>query len=292
MTKSSVLFATGAAFIFSSAVHAATSLKLEVYNPGERSIFPVSSEIISGPHEAVLIDAQFQRNDAQELVKKIKETGRKLTTVYISHSDPDYYFGLDTIKAAFPDAKIIATPQTVAAIQATQAGKLAYWGPILQENAPKKVIIPEVLHGDSFSVDGEKLQINGLKGATPDRTFVWVPALNAVVGGVVVSGNMHLWMADSQSVESRKNWLTTLDNIAALQPKTVVPGHFLPGAPQTLESVTFTQNYLITAEQELPKAKDSAQLIAAMKKHYPQLSAESDLEMSAKVLKGEMQWPQ
>lgn len=292
MTKSSVLFATGAAFVFSSAVHATTPLKLEVHNPGERSIFPVSSEIISGPHEAVLIDAQFQRNDAQELVKKIKETGRKLTTVYISHSDPDYYFGLDTIKAAFPDAKIIATPQTVAAIQATQAGKLAYWGPILQENAPKKVIIPEVLHGDSFSVDGEKLQINGLKGATPDRTFVWVPALNAVVGGVVVSGNMHLWMADSQSVESRKNWLTTLDNIAALQPKTVIPGHFLPGAPQTLESVTFTQNYLITAEQELPKAKDSAQLIAAMKKHYPQLSAESDLEMSAKVLKGEMQWPQ
>lgn len=292
MTKSSVLFATGAALVFSSAVHAATPLKLEVYNPGERSIFPVSSEIISGPHEAVLIDAQFQRNDAQELVKKIKETGRKLTTVYISHSDPDYYFGLDTIKAAFPDAKIIATPQTVAAIQATQAGKLAYWGPILQENAPKEVIIPQVLHGDSFSVDGEKLQINGLKGATPDRTFVWVPALNAVVGGVVVSGNMHLWLADSQSVESRKNWLTTLDNIAALQPKTVVPGHFLPGAPQTLESVTFTQNYLITAEQELPKAKDSAQLIAAMKKHYPQLSGESDLEMSAKVLKGEMKWPQ
>ena len=72
----------------------------------------------------------------------------------------------------------------------------------------------------------------------------------------------------------------------------MVPGHFLPGAAQTLESVTFTQKYLTTAEQALPKAKDSAELIAAMKKHYPQLGGESDLEMSAKVLKGEMKWPQ
>lgn len=89
---------------------AADTLTMEVYNPGEKSVFPVSSEIISGKHEVALIDAQFQRNDAEALVKKIKATGKKLTTVYISHSDPDFYFGLDVIKAAFPEAKIIASP--------------------------------------------------------------------------------------------------------------------------------------------------------------------------------------
>jgi hypothetical protein len=56
--------------------------------------------------------------------------------------------------------------------------------------------------------------------------------------------------------------------------------------------VTFTQNYLTTLEAELPKAKDSAALVAAMKKHYPNLKDESSLELSAKVLKGEMKWPQ
>src|SRR5688572_17413931 len=115
----------------SLAAHAAEPLKLDVYNPGAKSMFPVSSELVTGQADAVLIDAQFQRNDAEALVQKIKASGKKLTTVYISHSDPDYYFGLDVIQAAFPDAKIVATPQTVAAIQASKDGKLAHWGPIL-----------------------------------------------------------------------------------------------------------------------------------------------------------------
>lgn len=55
------------------------------------------------------------------------------------------------------------------------------------------------------------------------------------------------------------------ENIEALKPQVVVPGHFLPGAAQTLASVHFTQKYLTTLEAELPKAKDSAALIEAMK---------------------------
>jgi glyoxylase-like metal-dependent hydrolase (beta-lactamase superfamily II) len=288
MFKKSVLTLTLVSF--TTLAHAASPLTMEVYNPGEKSVFPVSSEIVSGEKEVVLIDAQFQGNDAGQLIQKIKATGKTLTTVYISHSDPDFYFGLDKIKAAFPQAKIVATPETIAAINASKDGKLAYWGPILKENAPQSVVVPQPLQGNSFMVDGQKIEV---KGPTPDRTYVWIPALKAVVGGVPVAGNnIHLWVADTQTPQSRADWQQTLESIKALKPEVVVPGHFLPGAPQTLESVTFTQNYLTTLENALPKAKDSAQLIAAMKKQYPGLKDESSLELSAKVLKGEMNWPQ
>ncbi|MGT3210603.1 MBL fold metallo-hydrolase [Yersinia enterocolitica] len=272
--------------------HAAEQLKMEVYNPGEKSIFPVSSEIISGKTEVALIDAQFQRNDAEALVKKIKQSGKKLTTIYISQADPDFYFGLDVITKAFPQAKVIATPQTIEEIKATKEGKMAYWGPILKENAPTQVIVPQELQGKSFTVDGQEISVEGLDGPSPEKTFVWIPSLKAVVGGVAVSGNIHLWVADTQTPESRQNWLTTLEKIKALKPVTVVPGHYLDNAPQTLESVTFTQNYLTTLNAEIPKSKDSAELITAMKKHYPDLKDESSLELSAKVLKNEMKWPQ
>ncbi|MDE1475361.1 MBL fold metallo-hydrolase [Xenorhabdus bovienii] len=270
----------------------AANLKLDIYNPGETGIFPVSSEIISGDHEVVLIDAQFKKSDAQELVKMIQQTGKKLTTIYISQSDPDFYFGLDVITTAFPEAKVIASPETIKAINETKDGKLAYWGGILQDQAPKKVIVPEPLKGNTFTVDGEKLIVEGLDGPAADRTFVWVPKLKAVVGGVTVSGNIHVWIADTQTKVSRQHWMQTLDSIKSLKPDTVVPGHYVGSAPMTLESVTFTQKYLTTLEKELPKAKDSEALIAAMKKHYPNLADESSLELSAKVLKGEMKWPQ
>ncbi|CNG49995.1 MBL fold metallo-hydrolase [Yersinia enterocolitica] len=285
-------FAGMTTFAAVSIAHAAEQLKMEVYNPGEKSIFPVSSEIISGKTEVALIDAQFQRNDAEALVKKIKQSGKKLTTIYISQADPDFYFGLDVITKAFPQAKVIATPQTIEEIKATKEGKMAYWGPILKENAPTQVIVPQELQGKSFTVDGQEISVEGLDGPSPEKTFVWIPSLKAVVGGVAVSGNIHLWVADTQTPESRQNWLTTLEKIKALKPITVVPGHYLDNAPQTLESVTFTQNYLTTLNAEIPKAKDSAELITAMKKHYPDLKDESSLELSAKVLKNEMKWPQ
>ncbi|AHM72341.1 MBL fold metallo-hydrolase [Yersinia hibernica] len=285
-------FASLTAFAAISTANAAEQLKMEVYNPGEKSIFPVSSEIISGKTEVALIDAQFQRNDAEVLVKKIQQSGKKLTTIYISQADPDFYFGLDVITKAFPQAKVIATPQTIEEIKATKDGKIAYWGPILKENAPTQIIVPQALRGNSFTVDGQKINVEGLDGPSPEKTFVWIPSLKAVVGGVAVSGNIHLWVADTQTAESRQNWLTTLEKIKALQPVTVVPGHYLDNAPQTLESVTFTQRYLTTLNTEIPKAKDSTALIAAMKKHYPELKDESSLELSARVLKNEMKWPQ
>lgn len=274
-------------------LYAAEPLHLEVYNPAESSIFAVSSEIISGPHEVVLIDAQFQRNDAEALVKRIKATGKRLTTVFISQSDPDFYFGLDTIKQAFPQVKVYATAATVDLIKQTKEGKLAFWGPKMGANSPRALTVPEVLPGDSFRVDGEPIEIKGLNGPQPQNTWLWVPALKTVLGGVVVTGdNMHVWMADAQTAAERSAWQQKLENIKALAPLRVVPGHFLPGARETVTSVNFTIDYLKTAEAQLAKTRNSDELIKAMNTRYPALKDRSALELSAKVLKGEMKWPQ
>lgn len=276
------------------AAHAAapTPLHLEVYNPGDKGVFPVSSEIITGAHQAVLIDAQFQRSDAQALVQKLKASGKTLTTVYISQSDPDYYFGLDVIRAAFPKAKIVATPQTVAAIKTSMNGKLAYWGPILKDNAPKTLVLPDVLHADHLTLEGRTIEIKGLNGPDAARTYLWIPSIKTVAGGVVVNSGDHVWVADTQTRESRLGWLQTLDNITALKPTTVVPGHFTGAMPKGLEAVRFTADYLKTFEVQAAKANNSAELIKAMKAAYPTLAGDASLELSAKVIKGEMKWPQ
>ena len=73
------------------------ALNVEVFNPGADAIFAVSSELLTGASDAVLVDAQFSTADAAKLVEKIKGSGKKLTTIYISHGDPDYYFGLETL---------------------------------------------------------------------------------------------------------------------------------------------------------------------------------------------------
>jgi glyoxylase-like metal-dependent hydrolase (beta-lactamase superfamily II) len=156
--------------------------------------------------------------------------------------------------------------------------------------------LPQPLAGDSIELEGQKIQIVGLDGPTPARTFAWIPSLKTVVGGIPVLANTHVWVADTQTPESRRDWIKTLGRIEALHPKAVVPGHYLLNAdgstPYSLASVKFTRSYLQAFETEAKKAKDSAALIAAMKKRYPKLEGDSSLELSAKVIKGEMKWPQ
>jgi glyoxylase-like metal-dependent hydrolase (beta-lactamase superfamily II) len=210
--------------------------------------------------------------------------------VYVSHSDPDFYFGLDVIHAAFPDAKIVATPQTIAGIEKKKDAKVAYWGPILKDNAPKSIIVPQPLNGDTITLEGQALKIEGLKGKTPERSYVWIPSIKAVAGGVVLFNKLHVWVADTQTPESRQLWLATLKDIEALKPVTVVPGHFAPGAALTPDSIAFTRDYLVKFEAETAKAANSAALIARMKELYPGAGLNAALETSAKVAKGEMKW--
>ena len=267
---------------------AAGPLKLEVYNPGHDAIFPVSSVLVTGDKDAVLIDAQFGASQAAKVVEKIRASGKNLTTIYISHGDPDYYFGLETVHAAFPNAKIVATPQTVEHIKESAAGKLAYWGPILKTDAPSATLLPEVLQGHTLTLEGKKLEIKG--DAQPDRSFVWIPSLQAVVGGIPLANNLHVWMADTQTPASHTGWLATLAQIQKLKPKVVVPGHYLEGPSPSLNAAKYTADYIKAFDKHTATAKDSAELIEAMKKDFPAAGEVSSLELSAKVAKGEMKW--
>lgn len=274
----------------SASVFAAQPLKVEAYNPGHEAIFPVSSVLVTGEHDAILIDAQFGKGQAEKLVENVKRSGKQLKSIYISHGDPDYYFGLDTLVAAFPNAEVLASAPTVEHIQETMKDKLAYWGPKLGSDAPGKLIVPQVLKGNRLELEGQALEVIGLDGPQPERSFVWIPSIKAVVGGVVLSSNQHVWMADTQSAKSHQDWLATLATIEGLKPSIIVPGHALPGAQSPAESPAFTADYIRTFDKETARSKDSKALIDAMKAHYPGLGEESGLELSAKVAKGEMSW--
>ena len=111
--------------LFTPAVFAAP-LTIETYNPQEKGIFAVSSTLVSGPKEAVLFDAQFSVKDGEALVEKIRRSGKTLNKIVITSGDPDFYFGLQPLVKAFPNAKVVATQQVVDHIKATKdAGRSA-----------------------------------------------------------------------------------------------------------------------------------------------------------------------
>ncbi len=265
----------------------AAPLNVTVYNPGEKAIFPVSSSLVTGDREAILIDAQFDVQNGQALVEMIKKSGKKLTTVYISAGDPDFYFGLEPVMAAFPDVKVLADQHVVDHINQTKDAKLSYWSPILGEGAPKSLTVPQVMTASHLTLDGEKIEIKEMN--TPNA-YLWAPSIKTAFGGVPVYSGVHVWMADSQTKAARSNWVKALDNLLALKPERVVPGHFLGTAPRGTAAVTFTRDYVQRFEQALASAKNSDQLIDGLKKAFPSLPVDDGLAIGAKVNMGEMKW--
>ena len=262
------------------------------YFQADENGFNRTPVLLTGDKEAILLDGGFTLSDGKAVAEKIKETGKKLTTIYVSQSDPDYYFSLGPIKAVFPDARIIAAPETVDAIKGNIEAKLKVWGPQLKDNGPQKlsdVVIPEASDVKALELEGNEIEIVPAEGMT-NRRYLWVPSLKAVFGGVLITAGEHVWLADTPDLSQREAWIRNLDTIAARNPEVVVPAHMKPGSATDVSAIKFTRDYIAAFDEEAAKAKDSGELIAAMKKRYPDLGGESSLELGAKVIKGEMKW--
>jgi glyoxylase-like metal-dependent hydrolase (beta-lactamase superfamily II) len=274
-----------------TAMAANAQLTWKHFPAGEHGFFraPV---LISGAREAILIDGGFTLSDGKALAEAVKANAKKLTAIYISQSDPDYYFSLAPIKAAFPEAKVIAASATIAAIKGNVEKKLATWGPQLKENGPQAltdIVMPEAFDGRSLTLEGQTIEIADADGLA-NRRYIWVPSLNAIFGGVLLFSGVHVWTADTQGAEARAAWVKTLDAMAARKPAVVVPGHIAPGAAIDATAIRYTRDYLAAFEEELAKTADSAALIAAMTKRYPNAGMGVALQIGAKVAKGEMKW--
>lgn len=282
-TKS--LLAISMAGVTAAAV--AQPLTFQTYNPQSKGVFPVSATLISGDKNAILVDAQFSTQDAQQLVQWVHKSGKQLQTIVITAGDPDYYFGLEPLVKAFPKAEVIATPKVAAHIAQTKDAKLKYWGPILKEGAPQTLYVPKATHATELTLDGHKIEI---KAPQSYAAYLWVPSSKTILGGVGIASGIHLWTADTQTPAARAEWRQTLLGMEKLHPTTVIPGHYVGEQPKGDAAIRFSAAYLRDFEDALRTHKKSSEVIATMKASYPHLADESSLDMSAKVNTGEMQW--
>ena len=271
-----------------SSSSSAKNLTIQTYTPGSEGIFAVASTVISGEKDAILVDAQFQKKYAKEVVDLIKKSGKNLKYIYISHSDPDYYFGTDEILKAFPNAKVVSTAQTAYLITASKDDKLAVWKDQLAADAPEKIIIPEALNEGYLELDGKRVEVQ-LDPEDTAHSFLWIPSLKTALGGISVSYDSHLWMADTDGAEGIDKWVKQIEKIKSLNPEKVIPGHYVKSdfSPKPLDWI---KDYLVNFKTAITQYKTSADIISFMDKAYPNLDDKPTLEMSAQVFSKELDW--
>ncbi|WP_205325138.1 MBL fold metallo-hydrolase [Glycomyces sp. YM15] len=246
-----------------------------------------TATLVTGEHEALLVDAGFTRADGHRLAAAVLDSGKTLTTVYISHGDPDFYFGAEVLADAFPGARFVATAPVIEHIEHSYEGKLKAWA-ASGANLPTRLVDFEVLDGD-LVLEGHRLELKGGVAGLADRHYLWEAEQRAVVGGVLVFSGQHVWTADTDEA-ARAVWRDLLDEIEALEPELVVPGHRAPGAAANVEAVRYTRDYLNAFEEVLKEQPDGAAVTAELVRRYPDARLLVAAQIGGKVAKGEMAW--
>ena len=231
---------------------------------------PITSTLIFGEYDAVLVDAMGTVAEAEALADWVALHNRNLETIYITHAHFDHFYGLSVLLDRFPGARAIATPNAVAAMQMS-------FTPIVERLArrmfpgqvPTKLVGTEPYEGDTFLLEGHELRIIE-QGRTdsPDSTSLYVPSIGLIVAGDVVYNQCRIYVGDT-TPESRKNWIAALDRLAALNPKIVVAGHKKPGALDSPSTIQDTKRYLEDFDRAQKNATSDQELFDQMTELYP-----------------------
>lgn len=248
--------------------------------------------LIYGDGEAILVDSGFTLSSGRKQVEQVRASGKSLSRIVVTCHDPDFYFGLTTVKEAFPDVPVVAPASIAAKIAQTAAHKVNVWRDTLGDDGPQSladVVVPQAIADMRLFLEGQPIDI--VQSRQPGFVSLWLPNERAILGGVEISGDNHVWMADVQQREQRADWIASLDAMEALAPLHAPPGHKPPGDLTGLAAIVFTRDYIRAFEDEATRAADTAALIAAMKARYPDLAMEFILELGARVHMGEQVWP-
>lgn len=265
-----------AALALATALSAESKLQLKVHHGAGVNGYDVNSTMISGEKDMLVIDPQFSLSEAHRLAAEILESKKNLTTIYVTHPHPDHLFGLAVLHQAFPNAKIVALAATVNGAKTGWPARQKFWFPTYGNNIPgPDPVLPEVLETPYLTLEGEQFPITGgLQGDGPGNSFVYIPSLQAVVAGDTVFDRVYFGVPRDKA---RADWMKTLDQISALKPAILIPGHEGLGAKHDLSAIAFMKKYIADWDANVAKSKTPAEMRAKVLKQYPGLGMEFTL---------------
>ncbi|MFD3452804.1 MBL fold metallo-hydrolase [Streptomyces sp. NPDC058691] len=249
---------------------------------------PTTATLITGEHDAVLVDALMTVEQTDRLVDWVAASGKNLTTVFVTHGHGDHWFGLGALLERFPHAQAVATPAVVEQMKRQMAPEFvaSFWDKRFPGQIPDRLVAAEPLAGDRLELEGNDLVVVGLGHTdTDDTTCLHVPSIDLLVAGDAVYNDVHLYLAES-SAEGRRSWLEALDGIAALNPRVVVAGHKNSGRPDDPRTIAETRQYIHDFEAVAERTSSTLDLYRGILELHPDRINRGALWGSARSVKG------
>src|SRR5712664_4104708 len=163
---------------------------------------PISSTLIYGKRDAVLVDAFITVEQADALGDWVAASGKNLTMIYATHGHGDHFFSASTVLQRFPRARLVATPAVVKMMrqQASPQSLASFWNPRFPGQIADHLVIAEELTDNVIDLEGHELVVVPLGHTDTDNTTcLHVPSIGLVVAGAAAYNGVHLYLAESNT---------------------------------------------------------------------------------------------
>lgn len=261
------------------------------FAPGEheRPWPPISSTLIYGSRDAVVVDSFITQEQARAQADWITSTGKNLTTIYATHGHGDHFFGASVLLERFPKARFVAAPSAVQVMKEQTAPEYVakFWESRFPNQLPKRLIVAQELSSNVIELEGEDLFVVPLRFTdTAGTTCLHVPALGLIAAGDAAYNGVHPRLVEANQNQKRDEWLAALDKMESLKPRTVVAGHKnMKNDDDGPRVIRQTRQYILDFQELAGKTSTAKELYDKMLARYPEWLNRGALWSSATAVK-------
>jgi glyoxylase-like metal-dependent hydrolase (beta-lactamase superfamily II) len=258
--------------------------------PGEkqRPWPPISSTLISGERDAVLVDTPITVEQARSLANWVAASGKNLTMIYTTHGHGDHFFGTSTVLERFPNARFVARTEVIKIMrqQASPESLATFWNPRFPGQISSHLAIAEEISGNVINLEGYDLVSVPLGFTdTANTTCLHVPSIDLIVAGDAAYNGVHLHLSESPDQQKREQWIAALDKMESLKPRAVIAGHKRVQNDDSPKILGETRRYIRDFERLAMQTTTALELYDQMLKLYPDWGNRGALWSSVSAIK-------
>jgi glyoxylase-like metal-dependent hydrolase (beta-lactamase superfamily II) len=235
-----------------------------------------TTQIIETKNKLVVIDAQFVRPFAKEVVSYIKSLKKPVERVIVSHAHPDHWYGLEF----FQDYPIYSLKETRQVI--SKVGDA-----MIKANKPRmgdmitdiKVVPSHIVKEGKDTIDGLEYVFKKVVDAEAGvQLVIKIPKLKVLIGQDLFFKDTHLFIGQG----AFDGWLKVLNELKKdKNNRYIFVGHGKPTDNLIFDDMI---EYITTAKEIYSRVNNGKELKKQLVAKYPDLKAAFMLDISNKFL--------
>ncbi|EKO3972442.1 MBL fold metallo-hydrolase, partial [Vibrio fluvialis] len=194
------------------------------------------------------------KSDAKALVAHLRDAGKTLSSIILTHSHPDHVWGGAELLKAFPEAKAYARPVVITEIDLEFKARLLRWTGTLDAELPTELYPIEPLEGDVFDFYGHKIElIDSKPSETINLMTCYIPELKTYVASDQCYNRCHYYVGPG--LNRPDLWIESIRDIAErFDIERVIPGHGAVGGLEIFEeAIEYLSLYQEVAKPLVPQ---------------------------------------